>query len=79
MTINISVHINDDSTYELTELFNISLAFPGAPPPRVSLAPDTAQVTILDDDGQYSKKKDDACPSQCSCVLSLLNNVEGCL
>ena len=41
-----------DSTFELTELFGASLAFPGAPPPRVTLAPASAQVTILDDDGQ---------------------------
>ena len=39
-------------TFELTELFGASLAFPGAPPPRVTLAPASAQVTILDDDGQ---------------------------
>ena len=49
--INVSVTIPDDGIFELTELFNASLAFPGDPIPRVILAPDSAQVTILDDDG----------------------------
>ena len=52
LTIDISVPLIDDAIFELTEQFGASLAFPGAPPPRVTLAPDAAQVTILDDDGQ---------------------------
>ena len=52
-TIDVPVPIIDDSIFELTELFSASLAFPGAPIPRVSLAPDFAEVTILDDDGQH--------------------------
>jgi hypothetical protein len=51
-TVDVSVPLIDDSTFELTELFGASLAFPGAPPLRVTLAPNTTQVTILDDDGQ---------------------------
>ena len=50
--VDVLIPIMDDSTFELTELFGASLAFPGAPPPRVTLAPASAQVTILDDDGQ---------------------------
>ena len=41
-----------DNTIELTESFGASLAFSGAPPSRVTLSPDSSQVTILDDDGQ---------------------------
>ena len=52
LTVDASVPLIDDTAFELTEQFGASLAFPGAPPPRVTLAPDTAQVTILDDDGQ---------------------------
>ena len=52
-TVDASVPLVGDSIFELTELFGASLSFPGAPPPRVTLAPDNAQVTILDDDGQY--------------------------
>ena len=50
--VDVSVPIISDSLFELTELFNASLAFTGAPPPRISLAPASAQVTIRDDDGQ---------------------------
>ena len=51
-TVNASVPLVDDTAFELTEHFGASLVFPGAPPPRVTLAPGAAQVTILDDDGQ---------------------------
>ncbi len=53
MTVYASVPLINDTTFELTELFGASLAFPGDPPPRVTLASVTAQVTILDDDGQF--------------------------
>ena len=52
-TIDVPVPITGDNIFELTELFSASLAFPGAPIPRVVLAPDSAEVTILDDDGQH--------------------------
>ena len=52
-TIDVPVPIIDDSIFELTELFSTCLAFPRDPIPRVTLAPDFAEVTILDDDGQY--------------------------
>ena len=52
LTVDAPVSLIDDGIFELTEQFGASLAFPGAPPPRVTLAPDAAQVTILDDDGQ---------------------------
>ena len=52
-TKDIPVPITDDGIFELTELLSASLTFPGAPIPRVILAPDSAEVTILDDDGQH--------------------------
>ena len=52
LTVDAPVLLVNDTIFELTEQFGASLAFPGAPPPRVTLAPDAAQVTILDDDGQ---------------------------
>ena len=52
-TIDVPVPIIGDNIFEMTELFSASLAFPGAPIPRVTLAPDSAEVTILDDDGQH--------------------------
>ena len=53
-TIDVSVTIINDTVYELTEFFNAFLSFPGAPVPRVTLAPDSAQTTIFDDDGWCS-------------------------
>ena len=53
-TVNVSVPVIGDNVFELIEQFGATLTFPGAPPPRVTLVPDSAQVTILDDDGQYS-------------------------
>ena len=52
-TVDASVPLIGDDIFELTELFGANLSFPGVPPPRVTLAPDNAEVTILDDDGQY--------------------------
>ena len=52
-TIDVPVTIIGDTVFEVTESFNATLSFPGAPVPRdsVSLAPDSAQTTILDNDG----------------------------
>ena len=49
-TINVTI-MNDDA-YELTETFSASLSFDGDPVPRVTLSPDAAVATILDDDGE---------------------------
>ena len=53
-TNNVTVTIIGDTIFELTESFNAFLSFPGAPVPRVTLAPDSAQTTIIDDDGWCS-------------------------
>ena len=53
-TIDIPVTIIDDTAFELRESFNASLSFPGAPVPRVTLSPDSAQTTIFDEDGWCS-------------------------
>ena len=52
-TIDVPVTIIGDTIFEHTESFDTTLSFPGAPVPRVTLAPDSAQTTILDDDGRY--------------------------
>ena len=49
--IDIPVTIMNNNVYELTEKFNGVLSFPGDPVPRVTLSPNSADVTILDDDG----------------------------
>ena len=50
-SIDILVDINNDNVFELTEMFSAALSFPGDPIPRVTLLPDSAQITIIDDDG----------------------------
>ena len=52
-SIDVPVTIIDDTVFELTESFIVTLSFPGAPVPGVTLDPDSAQTTILDDDGWY--------------------------
>ena len=53
-TIDVPVNITDDTVFELTESFIATLSFPGAPPTGVILDPDSAQTTIIDDDGWCS-------------------------
>ena len=53
-TIDVTVTIINDTVFELTESFSVFLSFPGDPVPRVTLAPDSAQTTIIDDDGWCS-------------------------
>ena len=50
-SIHIPVDINNDNIFELTEMFSAALSFPGDPIPRVTLLPDSTQITIFDDDG----------------------------
>ena len=38
--------------YELTEIFFSNLAFPFAPPERVTINPNRAKITILDDNSK---------------------------
>ena len=49
--IDVSVTLLNDSIFELTEKFSATLSFPGDPLPGVTLSPDSAQITIFDDDG----------------------------
>ena len=50
--IDIPVTINDDNVYELTEMFSAAISFPGDPLPRVTLSPESALISIIDEDGQ---------------------------
>ena len=52
-TYNISI-INDDY-FEFTESFLASLRFTNAAPEGVVLAPENANITIIDDDGKRVK------------------------
>ena len=50
-SFSVQVPLIDDGVFELTETLNASLSFSSAEaPPRVTISPDSAQITILDDD-----------------------------
>ena len=51
--LNVSVELIDDNTYEREEDFNGTLTLVSASP-RVSIVPDTAVVTIEDDEGMQN-------------------------
>ena len=48
----INVDINDDSLFEADEVLGVMLSSPSIN--RVTLSPDEAEVTIVDDDGELS-------------------------
>ena len=50
--VDIPVTINDNNVYELTEMFSAAISFPGDPLPRVTLSPESALISIIDEDGQ---------------------------
>ena len=50
-SIHIPIDLINDNIFELTEMFNAALSFSGDQIPRVTLSPDSAQITIFDDDG----------------------------
>ena len=51
----VNVNIVNDTLLEIDEVFSASLALvnPADDAARVNLQPDSADVTILDDDGEY--------------------------
>ena len=49
----INVTITNDNVFELIESFGVSLSLPDSASPRVTLAANSAQITILDDDSQF--------------------------
>ena len=50
--ITVDIPLNNDDIYELTEIFFSNLAFPFAPPERVTINPNRAKITILDDNSK---------------------------
>ena len=52
---SITLPLVDDSIFELTEMLQASLSFPGGDAPeRVILDPDLASITVFDDDSESS-------------------------
>ena len=53
ITVNVSIFINTNETsHEMDEDFTVSISFLGEEIPRVSLKPDSANVTIFEANGQ---------------------------
>ena len=49
------INWKDDAIFEITENLTAILSFPGGvAPPRVSIAQETTQITILDNDCEYN-------------------------
>ena len=67
------ITIVNDNAFELTEFFYASLRFADAAPPRVTLDPSQAEITILDDDGE--KNPFTKCYSDQSIVAAYLSLV----
>ena len=49
----VEISITDDIISEPIELFAVSLTFPGLLPEGIAVMPDSANVTIVDNDGKY--------------------------
>ena len=54
-SLSVTLPLIADDTFEITEILQASLSFPGAPPPLVRIYPDLANIAILDDDGEFVK------------------------
>lgn len=51
-TLNVSLHIIDDSIFEFTELFSALLTLSGGPIDLLAISPDVTNIEILDDEGR---------------------------
>ncbi len=51
-TFTFDLLLIDDEIFELAESLSARVNFFGMPPARVTLTPETAQLTILDNDGK---------------------------
>ena len=52
-SFNVDISLTDDTVFELTEAFSTSLSFlAGETHQHVTVAPDNAQISVLDDDGE---------------------------
>ena len=75
----INVTIINDNVFEQTELFHVSLNLSGSGSPRVSLGVNSAQVTILDDDGQFNDSNSMAHAWHGILVLVPAHVMHGCI
>ncbi len=51
--IQVPVSLINDGVYELTETFSASLTFTSDVPPRTTISPNNANITIIDDESMF--------------------------
>ena len=50
--VTISFPLIDDDVFEITEQLSVSLSFEATEPPRVSISPNFAEISIFDNDSK---------------------------
>jgi len=50
----ITIPIMNDEVFEESEMFSAQLSIVGAIPPRLSVSPSSASITITNDDGKFT-------------------------
>ncbi len=53
--IQVRIPLIDDGIYELTETFTAGLSFTSDVPPRFTISPNNANITITDDESMFKK------------------------
>ncbi len=53
--VRVPIPLMNDSIYELTETFIAGLSFTSDFPPRTTISPDNATITIIDDESMFKK------------------------
>ncbi len=53
--IRVPIPLINDSIYELTETFTAGLSFTSDVPPRTTISPNSATITIIDDESMFKK------------------------
>ncbi len=53
--VRVPISLMNDAFYELTETFTAGLSFTSDVPPRTTISPNSANITIIDDDSMFKK------------------------
>ncbi len=51
----VPIFLMNDTFYELTETFTANLSFTSDVPPRTTISPNSATITIIDDESMFKK------------------------
>ncbi len=53
--VRVPISLMNDAFYELTETFIANLSFTSDVPPRTTISPNSATITIIDDESMFNK------------------------